>query len=174
MKCFIDMDGVITDFATGLFKANNLDVTKYDLTGHWWLHNACGINQEEFEKPCHTHEFWLGLGFTPEAFQILDLVEDKFGSANVYLCSSPSEWPAASYGKHLWINKNLPAYKRRFMLVNDKFVIASKSKLLVDDNNDNVDRFRDHGGHAILVPRPWNRHHELNTLAYVMEQLEDY
>jgi 5'(3')-deoxyribonucleotidase len=172
MKCLVDMDGVITDFATGLFKANCLDVKDFDLTGHWWLHKACASDQTEFEKPCHTPEFWENLRFTPEAFQIIEAVEDKYGTKNVYLCTSPSDWPAASFGKHKWILKNLPEYRRRFFIGDEKWAIASPSLLLVDDRDDNVDNFRRAGGQAILVPRPWNRHHKLHTMAYVLEELD--
>jgi len=34
--------------------------------------------------------------------------------------------------------------------------LAAPCRLLIDDRSENVKAFRDAGGSAILVPRPWN------------------
>jgi len=38
----------------------------------------------------------------------------------------------------------------------DRFRFANENTILIDDNEDNVVRFVREGGHAILVPAPWN------------------
>ena len=46
-------------------------------------------------------------------------------------------------------------------------------KLLIDDNDTNVDRFRERGGRAILFPQPWNRNHSLaeDRMSYLEDEL---
>jgi hypothetical protein len=58
-----------------------------------------------------------------------------------------------------WIEKHLPAYRRRFLIGPRKEFCAHGGSVLIDDSDKNVASFRDAGGLAILYPRPWNSRH---------------
>ena len=48
-----------------------------------------------------------------------------------------------------------------------KASVCQSKTLLIDDSDKNVDSFRKCGGHAVLVPRPWNSLHGFNALDHL-------
>lgn len=46
------------------------------------------------------------------------------------------------------------------ILCKEKFFLAAPDRLLIDDNDGNVDKWRSAGGKAILFPQIWNANHE--------------
>ena len=85
---------------------------------------------------------------------------------------------AGSYeGKQLWIEKNIAAMEKRTIITNAaKSTFAAPDALLIDDRDKNVDEFRAAGGHAILIPRPWNSSYEKRNDSYqvFVEELKQY
>ncbi len=84
----------------------------------------------------------------------------------------PAQWPGAlgdpsplglgrlspqEYARPLraWLGK----YTRRTLLGDCKHACAHKGALLIDDSDEQVERFRQAGGWAILLPRAWNSRH---------------
>ena len=78
-------------------------------------------------------------------------------------------------GKWAWIRDNLPIYLKRTIITQaPKHLLARPDTLLIDDKDENVDGFREAGGKALLIPRPWNRAHLQadRTVEVVKEFLE--
>ena len=63
---------------------------------------------------------------------------------------------------------------RDFLIGPPKWICARPDQLLIDDNDTNIDNFRDRGGHGILFPQPWNRNHGLveDRMGYLREELQ--
>ena len=161
MKCFLDLDGVIVGFDEGVLKVHNIEdpFLKPEHKGKWGTEDMYGLDPVEFWAPLG-EKFWTNLPWTKEGKEILSLVEYEFGYDNICLLTSPCLTKGSVSGKIKWINKNLPTYKKKFLIGFQKHFCANSDTILIDDRDKNVEEFREHGGKAILVPRPWNTQYE--------------
>ena len=93
---FIDMDGVIADFVSGVCVAHGRS-SPYENTpgalGNFEMHEIWGISTNAFWKPCDGERFWDDLGKTPEAEEIVRVVCGVFGTNNCAILTSPSIEP---------------------------------------------------------------------------------
>ena len=155
-KVLLDMDGVIVDFVGGVWK-------KYGLTheyppGDYDIIKATGlsITPESFWGD-FGESFWADLEWTPEGKAILGMVLKLVPLNKVCLLTSPTLSPSSSSGKHLWINRETPELRRRFLIGSAKDMCAGPDSILIDDSDKNCEDFEAAGGKAILVPRRWNK-----------------
>lgn len=172
MRIYLDMDGVIVNMRDGIVNLygqkflDELDASQTTDTDLWeHVHRVCGTN------------FWADLDWMPDGQDILTALEERFGRANISLCTKPTKYASSLDGKHAWIKSNLPAYTNAYIMVREKERVAHSDALLIDDSRENVFAFRDAGGKALLVPRPWNQPHDSSfqisdTLPYLIKQLK--
>jgi FMN phosphatase YigB (HAD superfamily) len=114
---------------------------------------------------------WSHTPRAPEFDWLLDQSIGLVGPENVCLLTSPTKDPESLAGKLEWIHMNLPSFMHRQYLVGPrKHFCARPDSLLIDDSDENVKKFREHGGHAILVPRPWNSLHGIDTKAHLISE----
>ena len=86
--------------------------------------------------------------------------------------------PLCVAGKVDWINTEIPREMRRnFLIGPNKAIAARPDALLIDDHDQNVTDFRKAGGHAILMPRPWNSLHDMAIMSpmdFICDQSEAF
>ena len=166
-KYFLDLDGVIVAFAEGVIKWYNLDCTPEDFKKWGAIFNFFTGSEATFWEGL-TDKFWLGLEFTKEAKRILTLVEPL----KPCILTSPSHTSAGS--KQQWIKENLPDYFNdgRYLIGPAKHFGAHSESVLIDDAEENIDKFKNEGGHVILVPRPWNRLRGNDVLEHIKTELD--
>jgi hypothetical protein len=100
---------------------------------------------------------------------------EKLVGREVYFATQPrAEEPDSAAGKLEWIHRYAPQFASRYVLSPNKFLLANAFTLLIDDSDDQVNSFREAGGNAILMPRPWNSLHAIDTLGYLQEQFAVY
>ena len=172
IKCFIDLDGVLVDFYTGLMKhlGINLDVHK-DLPkpiNHNWCYDFPGYGKNELFRTI-TPDFWLNLEWTKEGPEILEAAIRSFGKDNVCILTHPSEHAPTVMGKMMWMEKHLGGFP--YLLGGHKFFCANKRSVLIDDCDDHIRAFRLHLGRGVLVPRMWNSLHDREVFPHVAQQL---
>ena len=156
---FLDMDEVITDFNKGVCEAFNMPYQYETFFSEYKWFPKIGRTRKEVNAKC-TIDFWRKLEWMFDGREILEIILDKFNIDQVYLITMPMSNPESATGKWLWIKDNLPSfYKRTIITQAPKHLLARPDTLLIDDKNENVDGFREAGGKALLVPRPWNRAH---------------
>jgi 5'(3')-deoxyribonucleotidase len=104
---------------------------------------------------------------------IIKACEIAVGQKNVFIATRPTDEPDCAAGKMEWMHTNLPSWlHRQFVITPCKWLLAQSYTLLIDDLDDNVTRFQKRGGHAILVPRPWNwLHSRGNPQPCIAEQM---
>lgn len=163
MKCLLDIDGVLADFVGGACRAHGRQspyddadpetAYSYDVASLW------NMTPGEFWAPLDSADFWRGLDLTADGLDILNILERQFKQKNICLLTSPSMSPYSIVGKIQWIREHYPDYAGRCLIGPCKEFCAHRGAILVDDCDANVVRFIEHGGGAILVPRPWNHHH---------------
>ena len=116
-------------------------------------------------------EFWSGLPVSDEMVAFMDWSLAAVGLKNVYILTSATGAEGCLEGKRKWVLKYLGRrWLQRLITCKDKFVCAHNS-LLIDDSEENVKRFIEEGGSAILVPRPWNSLNGADALAHVKLEL---
>ncbi|MBE3095121.1 MAG: hypothetical protein IMZ52_08830 [Actinobacteria bacterium] len=169
MKCFLDIDGVLTDFPTAMNRYLGTSVPP-DQFGDVNLPNALGMTIPELDTKLDA-PFWENLPWLPTGRTVLELVEDYFGRDNICLFSFPSYNSEGATGKIDWIKKNLPDYSNRFLLGTLKYFCASPTTVLLDDKEKNIREFKHAGGLGVVVPAPWNSLKDKDVIAYLYEQL---
>ena len=173
----LDIDGVCNTFQHHVF--NCLDLPYSDDS---WYPTACGwdivaaanvladykrFTPTSFWKSI-TRKMWAYAPPSPEFDPILVWSSDAVGKENVHFLSSPTLSPDSLAGKLEWIQQYAPSWmQRQFLIGPSKNLCANPKTLLIDDSDKNVAAFREAGGYAILVPRPWNHLHGRNALNYL-------
>jgi len=118
--------------------------------------------------------FWAGVPKSLECDKLLGICARFVGKENVCILSSPTLDPDCLAGKLEWIKANMPKWMHRQYLIGPcKKFCARPDAVLIDDREKNVDEFRASGGHAIMMPRPWNSLHyqRYNMGVYVYDKL---
>ena len=162
MKVYCDLDGVLVDFLRGIHKVFKIDYHydkyPYEL-GKWNMFSDMmkpEIPIEVISAVC-TQRFWEELYWGPDGQTIYYKIMSSFD--DVYLLTTPmpneGSWP----GKYRWVLNNLgPVVAKKLIITTtSKSIVAGPDTLLIDDRDKNVEEFREAGGDAILVARPWNR-----------------
>jgi len=113
---------------------------------------------------------WANFPKSAEFEFLLDRCVELVGKSNICILTTPVLDPGCAAGKIDWIYDQCPEWLHRQYLIGPmKHMCAQSDALLIDDGDHNVDAFREHGGQAILVPRPWNSLHKFNTRKYLEE-----
>jgi len=158
---FLDMDGVLTNFRKGVYKAFNIpyDFTKENPNYEFWESWGKGATWKHVHEVCNSIEFWANLEWMPDGLEIYSIIRDKFETEQIYLLTNPlAGGDLTSAGKMKWIKKHLPDfYRHTIITASSKGLLAKPGTLLIDDHDKNVNEFKEAGGSAILVPQPWNK-----------------
>jgi hypothetical protein len=166
----LDIDGVLADFNQSANDFHKFNIDRSKMTWSFW--KQFNMTDGDFWSPLDEN-FWANLPPTKELSEIISLVERFFGEY-VYLCSSPCLTPGCATGKARWVEKHLPKYSRKLLLVSDKHLFAKYGRVLIDDNEDNCRKWRDFGI-ACTVPRPWNslKYKEPDLIGHLTRFLEE-
>jgi hypothetical protein len=163
MIIFLDLDGVIRDFSAGLIDHFDMDYTTEDICSWGYsidkVREKYGFSFLEFWENL-PEEFWANIPKTPEADEVLEIVKPL----NPIIFTSPG-YPHGASGTYEWILRNLPDYKKRWIIGTNKALLAgphTRPNLLIDDYDKNAQQFFGAGGDIILFPRPWNSLHSLS------------
>jgi len=169
LKCFLDIDGVLTDFPTAMnaYLGLSIPVSKFNDID---LVDELDMTIPELDAKLGK-DFWEHLPWLPTGRAVLSTVEKYFGRDNICLFSFPSYNPEGATGKILWIRKNLPDYTNRFLLGTLKYFCANSNAILIDDKEKNVREFKQNGGLAIQVPTQGNELKDCDVLDYLNERL---
>lgn len=174
-RVFIDMDGVLFDFVTATSRAHNrpspyLAARNY---GHWDMAKLWNITPEAFWAPLNYEGFWSNMEPLPYARTLVETCL-KY-TDNICVLSSPSESKYCVPEKRASIKKYFPEFGKNILFGASKQFIAGPNKILVDDYDVNVDKWRGAGGTATLWPQPWNSgHQDAGNKAAVLRNLEIY
>ena len=184
MKILLDLDEVLADFVGAACTA--WGTTRPAVERHWpagvWdlvppLGRALGqpLTPADFGARLRDRpDFWAGLAPLPWATPLLDWLTTEVGRPEtVYLVTSPSLCPSSYAGKAQWVARSLgPHWLERLILTGRKELLAGYDRLLIDDREESVGRFRAAGGRGIVFPAHHNslHAHRDDPLTYVKSQ----
>lgn len=163
---FFDLDGVLADFVRGAMAYHRKYIPIGDV--RWDFPPQLGFDSENdpaFWNPLG-EIFWKNLGILYDGMQVLYKLREIFPVHNIGVISSPCRTYGCDAGKRYWVEMNLPSDMRRNVFIgNNKHLIAGPGKLLIDDSDENIDKWIKAGGWGILAPRPWNRERQHTDFA---------
>ena len=187
-KIFLDLDDVCNKFTMHALKAVGCPVEAGDLdkfNPEWGFNIIKAANA--LHPTCDSHwkftlesfwaqidrEVWVTAPESDEFKWLLERCESLVGRENVCILTTPVVDPSSLSGKLTWIHDHFPDWMhRQYLMGLQKYLLADKLSLLIDDSEKNVVEFRRHRGQAILVPRPWNPLHNVNTKAHIYGNLD--
>lgn len=171
----LDQDGVIADFwSAGLKVHNRMDLVSCWPEGQWAMEVPMGISVPEFWRPIDNYEFWR---YTVRPFdRAREFYEELCQKATVTICTSPSESADCAKAKIEWLREHIDP-KIRYMIGSAKHLMGKPSNLLIDDYDNNVNKFKQAGGMALLLPQVWNSHYcmagdSAAVYAWMLEQVD--
>lgn len=120
---------------------------------------------------------WSETPISEEYKFLLTWAAGTVGRPNVFFLTTPTLCPLSCSGKLKWIKRYAPEWmQRQYVITPRKACCANENSLLIDDKESNVIDFIETGGHAVLVPRPWNSAHNISKggsrVAYLQHRLE--
>lgn len=172
-KILLDMDGVLNRFQFHALRHLgfvNYEEDQYPRQCGWDIVTAANVLAGE--KRWSKSQFWNAMtrevwATVPKSFEfnlIIDKAVSLVGEENVCILTSPTLDPECLAGKAEWIRDFCPKFlHRQFLIGPSKTFCAHPDSLLIDDADKNVAAFREAGGQALLVPRPWNEAHPYAT-----------
>lgn len=159
--CFLDMDGVLTDFVKAACTVHNrpdpyLDSSNY---GIFDMDRIWNITAREFWKPTEVTGFWESMDKQPFADELVETLCATFGLKNIAILTSPSLAANCIPEKRQWIERYYPQFSGQIIFTGAKQFLAHPNTLLIDDRDANVKQFQAYNGKAIICPQPWNSQH---------------
>ncbi len=179
-EIFIDLDDVLNKFTmealteVGCIVNQQNPFSNYDPAWSWNIVKAANAlhPHQEFTADkfwrSFSEYFWANLPRSDEFDFLLEESIKLVGKEDITILSSPTRHPTCAAGKIRWIRDYCPHWMQcQYLLGPQKFRCAKPGALLIDDNDENVEKFLAKGGQAILVPRPWNSRHKENTIEHL-------
>lgn len=185
---FLDMDGVLADFHKGAARMHGIAPKRLLNTwprGKFFLDHE-DLAESRFKRPNDAdplmgvinrrggQQFWENLEPTPWFSSLYSGLREL---GQVEILTTPSIDPNSLTGKIAWLERHALPHPTRIHFSSEKEKYAHPRAILVDDGDHNVRGFRAQGGHAVLVPQPWNSaHHERiaprDMADYLLNQVE--
>lgn len=148
----LDLDGVLTNFVAGV--ESRLGPIPPNQGTSWEIWSWYGMEQSAFWPLIDDFFFWADLPMYADGQELLAYLTEM--KANYYFCSTPTLSPDCIKGKLFWIQKFFGRSTRNYIFTPAKELLAKSNIILIDDNQDNCEKFTLSGGKAVLWPRPWN------------------
>jgi 5'(3')-deoxyribonucleotidase len=152
---FVDLDGVMVDWLGGIRELAGKPDSIYDSIrqNHSSL-NYKTVNEiyggrpvlDDLQKQC-THEWWLNLRQFEYANFLITRLSSEFPVA---FLTSPGKSTTSASAKLEWQKTNYPAIP--ILIGKYKYLAASESKVLIDDDKWQLDNFEEHGGFSVQWP----------------------
>jgi hypothetical protein len=179
MYIFLDLDGVATNFLSGackLFKVDEKELMERWGVGQYdMVKSAMGIPPEEFYKTIEREgeQFWVDLERYPYAD---DLYNFCCGLAPTLFLTMPTFDANCIVGKIKWLQNWHGKDFRDYVLTPRKEAFAKWNSVLVDDRDDNIEKFKEKGGHGIVFPAVCNSRHaeKDNAVEIVKKELLEW
>lgn len=163
-RIYLDLDGVIADFNRGalaLWGRTPVEAARINKPGDYeGIYGVVHATEEEFWARINA----VGAPFWEELYTVqndVDLFDACSLLAPAVILTSPSKEPSCVAGKLTWLQNRYGRGFRHYVFCPalQKQQLAGPGRLLIDDRDDNCQRWREAGGVAILYPQQWNSRH---------------
>jgi len=159
--CYLDMDGVTTNFHHSACKVHGRDpyaIMKTWPRGEYGFEKVFGITTEELWAKCRGYEFWRNMPILPGALWLYESLSTKYqviftsmATGDGYCAQAKVDWLQEYFGKQV----------QYAILHCSKGYMNPKGALMIDDYEKNIEAFTVIGGASILYPQVWNTQHAI-------------
>jgi 5'(3')-deoxyribonucleotidase len=169
----LDMDGVIADWFNATLGLYGINTTDLDLPRPWeyaihtWISKylKIPISNERLigrvDVAAEQIQFW---SHVVEPYNYTEALLERLAQyeTDIFITTSTERFSPLAYSQKVqWLDRYFPQLPRsKIMLGKAKYLMARRNHILIDDYDNNVDSFIEHGGKGILFPQPWNTAHE--------------
>lgn len=174
----VDMDEVLTDFigaACQLHGHTREEMEAKRRDRKWDICEPLGVTVEQFWKPINNCgvNFWEQLPKLPWTDGLLDFLD--YQPHDWYIITAPGYCPTSYLGKLRWIRREIGTTFQNFFITPHKHMLANANRILIDDREDNISKFDQHGGRGIIFPSTGNSLYNLasDPVPYVRQQLQE-
>lgn len=182
---FLDLDDTLNSFTLHVLRRTfGIDVSDfdYDRFPHqvgYEIREAYHLMKPDYYPSFELAQFWDAVkrevwATLPKSLEFNQIIQSAQALApqdRIYILTGPTKDPDCLAGKLEWIHRVMPPWlHRQYFIGPRKQVIAKPEYLLIDDSDAQVNAWREAGGQAILVPRPWNSLHGLDTSSYLRQE----
>jgi hypothetical protein len=153
----LDLDGVFADFtgaAAALHGKWGTKITKWDFFLDWGLTPKTFWAKINAEGEAFYRDMVLPYPWAEELLLMVQEADDFIFMSNP-ACGTPTGYAS----KKLWVDKYLqPLVVDEIKVIagSEKHLLAGKDRVLIDDYDVNIKKFREHGGYGIAFPQLWN------------------
>ncbi len=173
LKVFLDLDGVLVDWSSGLCKLLKID--RYAPEAQAILRSSSAIQGWKFGSLQDVdnavnkagYNFWMNLELLPWAYKLIALVEEH---ADLYFLTSPSNFPAAAHAKVDYINQRFG--RKKYIITEHKYVCSRENCVLIDDMQKNIDEWSQGDGLVFHWPCQWSLKEDPKLLECTLNLLE--
>jgi 5'(3')-deoxyribonucleotidase len=173
---YLDMDGVIADFIEGFINVHRRDdlLEKFyadEWPTTWNFDNEFGPEQDWWKTVDEVGEvFWQYLNAYKWMGRLI--MEIEMTGIPWYICTTPRLSKTCLAGKLGWLEHHVGKFD--LMMIKDKYRLAHKDALLIDDADTNCNKFHKAGGQTITFPQSWNSNRDLvkDRMPYTLHCLE--
>lgn len=160
-QIFVDMDGVLADFHHGFCELyDGRQIPNAAWPPGALLEDVLACTHADLHALLDRSGpgFWRGLRETPFAAELFMRLLTWSVPRNVGLSvlSDPGYAADTALGKLFWLLQHFPTMQRHFCLSTEKWRFAHGGAVLLDDRHQVAESFYKAGGHAIVIPQPWN------------------
>lgn len=159
---YLDLDDTLCQFVSALLALHGEDINAIDWPKGWYdLCSLLAITDAELWSPVlmEGEGFWDKLTVTQWAIFLIEAVISK--NVPFYIVSNlGGNTDECLRGKRLWLRRHFCG------ILADRFIpmypgvcrsqLAAPGRVLIDDCDENCERWRENGGTAITVPQKWN------------------
>lgn len=151
---YLDMDGVCVAWTEAVCALYGVPVPEGPMT--YDLHPYFGVSEDAMWARINAlgTDWWAALPPYPW-FRNLFSALAAIGPRVVFLTSPCTEGHSAA-GKVRWIRKHVAPDFRDYVITSKKYLLARPGTVLVDDSDDKLAAFSNHGGNSVVFPRQWN------------------
>lgn len=183
-RILVDLDEVLTDFvgaAAEVHRVDRLELEALRRENGWGMELPLSIllrrdiDVNEFWEPINYQGsiFWETLYPLPWFNEVINLVTSL--TDDWFIVTGPSNCPTSYDGKVKYMKRVFGSTFDRFIISPHKHLLAKPGVMLIDDREENVEKFVAAGGDGIVFPSNGNKLHRFatNPVPYVASILKE-
>jgi len=156
LRIFCDLDGVCSWWEKAACETLGVDYDDPEIreqlkTGKKRMEDFAGGDEEMWAKiDAKGEEWWASMPKLPWADRLYEFLNGQ--TEDFSFLTSPSDNPMCASGKIKWLKKHFGEKFKSFLIGKNKHLCASPDCLLVDDDDEKCEKFREYGGHVFQWP----------------------
>ena len=151
---YVDLDGVMAAWTETVYAHFGKVMPEGDIA--YDVHHDLGLDEADMWDVLNAlgPAWWAELPPYPWMRGLWSGLSDL--GTDIAVLTSPCTVGNSAMGKTQWIRRHIGADFRAYVMTADKWRLAHPRAVLVDDSDEKLRKFSEHGGLSVVFPRQWN------------------